>query len=157
MFISTYVELRLYPVTASALAARAMDTINFTCNISGFPFTSIQSQWELATPTVNDRIDINTVTNDTHGYIISTFSIKLFQLSDAGLYRCTASLQGLVGYVTFNLTAGMYICMYHYYYITLNTSKAIYNSIITYIHANICTNMHMYVHCTPHTRSNKSI
>ena len=86
-----------------------MDTINLTCNVSGFSFSSIQTQWILPVPIPNDRIDINTITDDIHGHIISTLTIKSFQLSDAGLYRCTASLEGLSGSTLYNLTAGMYV------------------------------------------------
>ena len=97
--------------------ANIMDTVNFTCNVTGFPYTSIQIRWIFPATTLDDRIDINAVTNDD--YAVSTLTIKSIQLTDAGLYRCTASLGGLDGNILFNLTVGMcisqlctYICMY---------------------------------------------
>lgn len=94
--------LELQPVTTFTQAANIMDTINFTCNVSGFPIALIEIDWS---PILNDRITINTITTDNH--IISILTLKLFQPSDAGLYKCTASLEGLVGNVLYNLTIGM--------------------------------------------------
>ena len=108
-------------MTSSPLTISILDTISLTCNVSGFPFTSIQTHWILAAPTVNDRISIDTITDDMHGYITSTLTIRLFQHSDAGVYQCTASLEGLVGSVLYNLTAGMsiYHCFHHITYMPI--------------------------------------
>lgn len=97
--------------------ANVMDTISFTCNVTGFPYTSIQIRWIIPASTLDDRIEISTVTNDD--YVVSTLTVKSIQLSDAGLYKCMALTERLVGNILFNLTVGMYvhitivcICMY---------------------------------------------
>ena len=89
-------------------AANIMDTINLTCNVSGFPIASLQIDW-VPSPTLNDRIEIINVTNGNQ--TISTLILKSFLPSDAGLYKCTVSLEGLAEEAIYNLTIGM--CIYH--------------------------------------------
>ena len=97
----------LQSVTNYTQTANVMDTVNFTCNVTGFPYTSIQISWIFPASILDDRIDINTVTDDD--YVVSTLTIKSIQLTDAGLYKCAASMEGLVGNILFNLTVGMCI------------------------------------------------
>ena len=102
--------LVLHSETNLTQVANIMDTINFICNITGSPISSIKIGWTFMLPTHDDRIEINTVTNDN--YVVSNLTIKLIQPSDAGLYRCTASLEGIAGNILFKLIVGTYVHMY---------------------------------------------
>ena len=114
--------------------ANVMDMVNFTCNVTGFPYTSTQISWIFPPSTLDDRININTVIGDD--YVVSTLTIKSIQLTDAGLYKCAASVEGLVGNILFNLTVGMCISQ-------LCTYMAMHNC--TYVHISVHTYIRMYV------------
>ena len=79
-----------------------MDTVNLTCEFSGFPLELIQINW---TPLLSDRQAISTDVTDNR--IISVLTISSAQLNDSNLYNCTASLEALTGDILFNLTVGM--------------------------------------------------
>ena len=106
VYVLIYVVLVLHSETNSTQVANISDTVNFICNISGFPLSSIQIGWAFPVHTRDDRIDINTVTNNN--YVVSILTIKLIQPSDAGLYRCAPSLEGIAGNILFKLIVGMY-------------------------------------------------
>ena len=122
-YIRTYIYTRIYiyifffnlvlvlhSETNLTQVANIMDTISFICNITGSPISSIKIGWTFMLPTHDDRIEINTVTNDN--YVVSNLTIKLIQPSDAGLYRCTASLEGIADNISFKLIVGTYVHMY---------------------------------------------
>ena len=81
-----------------------MDTISFTCETSGYPSSEIIIAWRMPAP--NDRINIDTMTNGNQ--TISVLTIHSIQLSDTGIYTCTASLGQLTGNISYNLTVGMF-------------------------------------------------
>lgn len=87
-----------------------MKEVNFTCEVSGSPITSIHIGWTWTTSTLDDRNNITITTIPNNNLIVSVLTIHSLQLSDAGLYKCTASLEGLTRSIAYNLTIGMYVC-----------------------------------------------
>ena len=79
--------------------------VTFSCKFSGIPVPSVN--WIHPT---NDRIVIETSSNDTH--ITSTLSIELVIPEDTDVYMCTASTPEFTVSVSYDLVVGMYLCMH---------------------------------------------
>jgi len=105
--IIVYHNAALWLKTVASLTqiGNIMGSINFTCIVSGFPLSSVQIDWIWTAPTHNDRIDIINITDDSR--IVSMLTIQSLQFSDIGQYKCVASLEGLTGIISYNLTFGM--------------------------------------------------
>jgi len=80
-----------------------MDTISFTCEVSGYPSSEIIIAWSM--PNLNDRINIDSMTNGNQ--TISVLTVHSIQLNDTGIYTCMALLGQLIGNISYNLTVGM--------------------------------------------------
>ena len=82
-----------------------METINFTCEATGYPSSALTIFW--STPVSNDRINITTMTSGNQ--TTSVLTVHFAQLSDAGIYICRISLGQLMQNILYNLNVGTYV------------------------------------------------
>jgi len=74
--------------------------VTFSCEFSGIPVPSVN--W---TQPINDRITIETISNDTH--VMSTLTIDSVIPEDTNVYMCTASTPEFTGFISYDLVVGM--------------------------------------------------